>query len=145
MLKIIHQNILDQPTIFHQCNCKSTESKGVARAIFDKYPDANTYIGEYERIPGNIHIIDYSGSKKIINAYGQIYPGKPQHGIDSPQERLRYFRQCLDLVLAYNIKRIAVPWKIGCNLGGGIWEHYEESLIQYSDRLDIDVCYWRKI
>ena len=42
--EIIQGNILDEPEWkFHQCNCRTTKAAGVAKNIFEKWPEANRY------------------------------------------------------------------------------------------------------
>lgn len=113
--------------IVHQCNCTTTYALGLARSIFDEFPEANTYINEntaLRRVPGGIHIIG-----KIVNLYGQIRPGKPSVKCenDSYLNRLEYFNRGLN-ALASVINgvdaTIAVPKYIGCGLAGGDWNKY---------------------
>ena len=42
-----------------------------------------------------------------------------------PQERERWFSQCLDeLGQCDHYQNLAFPYKIGCGLAGGNWDHY---------------------
>lgn len=55
-LQKIEGDLLDSPCtyIVHQCNCKTTYAKGLAKSLFDKFPHANCYDGEAKttRRPG---------------------------------------------------------------------------------------------
>ena len=44
---------------------------------------------------------------------------------DTPQERERWFQQCLDEMGKWDsYQNLAFLYKIGCGLGGGNWDHY---------------------
>ena len=134
----IKGNLLDYSEthyLVHQCNCKTTNCLGLAKVIFTKYPDANTYNNNSIRVPSNIDII-----KPIINLYGQIFPGKAKPVLnDSKQHRLEYFKNGLQNI--YNELNeneneneninLAFPKNIGCGLAGGVWTDYKSILKQF--------------
>lgn len=114
--------------LVHQCNCTTTTSLGLAKTIFMKFPNANTYINDCIRNPGEIDII-----KPIINLYGQIYPGKANAILqDSAENRLTYFNQALNKIYLEleneESINLAFPKYIGCGLAGGAWDNYEAAL-----------------
>ncbi len=127
----IKGNLLDYDKthyLVHQCNCKTTTSFGLAKTIFTKFPEANTYMTEKARNPGEIDVI-----KPVINLYGQIYPGRANAVLnDSRQDRLRYFREGLTAIgqTFQNLETVhlAFPKYIGCGLAGGNWKRYEKML-----------------
>ncbi len=132
-------NLLDYAEnyyLVHQCNCKTTTSLGLARQIFQKYPNANTYTSDPIRHPGEINIID-----PIINLYGQIYPGKAKSILqDGVPERLIYFKTGLEKIYQ-NLKdnqtiNLAFAKYIGCGLAGGTWSHYEKILRDFEQQYD---------
>ena len=44
---------------------------------------------------------------------------------DTPEEREQWFKQCLDeLGKCDYYQNFAFPYKIGCGLAGGNWDHY---------------------
>ncbi len=83
MIPIINQSLLEANTkyIAHQCNCITSHSAGIAKAIFDKYPYANTYKDRMYtgyNFPGRIDVLgNGEDSRFIINMYVQFWPGKP--------------------------------------------------------------------
>ena len=114
--------------LVHQCNCKTTTSCGLAKTIFKKIPEANTYITDKARNPGEIDLI-----KPVINLYGQVYPGRANAVLDdSKEDRLRYFKKGLDAIYQtlenLEIINLAFPKGIGCGLAGGDWKIYESIL-----------------
>lgn len=136
--------------IAHQCNCKSTNFSGLAKAIFIKFPVSNTYqpkvdrsggeitIKTVARIPGEITIhTDEIKNKSIINMYAQIYPGGPYsypNGVDSEDHRLSLFKQCLENISKIeNLQSIAFPHKIGCGLANGDWNKYYKLIQDFAE------------
>lgn len=122
--------------LVHQCNCKSTSCLGLAKTIFKKYPEANSYITNRVRIPGKVEIIG-----PIINLYGQIYPGRARtNSNDSYDYRLNYFKQGLrDICLTLDSNttiNLAFPKYIGCGLAGGVWANYEKILMEFEGEYD---------
>lgn len=140
MIEIITGDLLEskEKYIAHQCNCLTQSSAGTAKAIFDKFPYANTYQyrvrdenGQTTNIdtPGTINILgDGQEQRYIINMFAQYYPGKPKFPkstLDGSTVRLNYFYKCLLRVAKIaNLESIAFPWGIGCQLGGGDWNKY---------------------
>lgn len=131
MIEIVTGSIIDakEQYIAHQCNCLTNKSAGTAKAIFDAFPYANTYATRVEAdVPGKIIVLGNGKDQRyVINMFGQYYPGKPKYpnsALDGTFIREKYFHQCLLRVSKLDgLKSIAFPWRIGCNLGGGVWEH----------------------
>lgn len=139
MIEIITGDLLEAPEkyIAHQCNCLTQNSAGTAKAIFDKYPYANTYqrrerlpSGETSNIdvPGTIVILGNGQDQRyVINMYAQYYPGRskyPKSSLDGIPVRQNYFYKCLLRIANLpDLESIAFPWRISCNLAGGDWEH----------------------
>jgi len=124
----------DAEYIAHQCNCVTKGlAGGLARSLFEKFPFADVYAERKEfSDPGTIGIFS-CGEQKIINMYAQYYPGKPinyNNPKDGTEVRENYFKRCLGAIrLLDDIKSIAFPRLIGCDLAGGNWERYR-SFIQ---------------
>ena len=70
--------------------------------------------------------------------YAQYYPGKPKY--ENSQQRLNWMESCLIKIINLEIKQIAIPYKIGCNLAGGNWDDYLELFTKFSHDLDIFIC-----
>lgn len=132
-MKIIDCDLLkfECEYIVHQCNCVSTGSAGLAKRIFETFPEANIYkFRTKPDIPGTISLrtlapnIFQSYPKIVINLFGQYYPGKPgkpNQTNDTEELRLRWFRQGLFEISKLQPKTIAFPSGIGCRLGGMSW------------------------
>jgi O-acetyl-ADP-ribose deacetylase (regulator of RNase III) len=148
MIEIITGDLLEakEKYITHQCNCLTQNSAGTAKAIFDKFPHANTYERRIRLLDGTNSIVDVPGTivvlgdgkeqRYVINMYAQYYPGKPKYPLstkDGSKAREKFFHQCLLRIAQLpNLESIAFPWKIGCNLGGGNWEYYLGTLTNFA-------------
>ena len=138
---IKNKNILNsnEDYILHQCNCITTKGKGLSKQIFDKYPESNIYLAHETKrdIPGTISI-----KGKIINLFGQKYPGKPKYKNDLAEDRLRFFKEALNY-LPSNIS-IAIPYGIGCGLASGNWNDYEILIDEFGkSRSDINIVLYK--
>lgn len=140
MIEIVRGNIIDatEQYIAHQCNCLTQNSAGAAKAIFDKYPHADTYFGRTEPdVLGTIKVLgNGEDNRYVINMFAQYYPGRtkfPNSGKDGIQTRQKSFHRCLARIAKIeDLKSIAFPWRIGCNLAGGDWEWYLGTLHNFA-------------
>lgn len=122
--------------IGHQFNCepraKGTKGKGVAAALFAKYPHSNIF--HKKREPGRIYITGDNGEKGrcIVHLCAQRYMGPPNKKDDTVADRERWFKQCLDrIAMRPSLNYIALPYKIGCGLARGNWETYENMIVEW--------------
>lgn len=81
------------------------------------------------RSPGSIIVCG-----KVVNMFAQIGPGKGRGPADSPDQRLQYFRLCLQQLgqALPADARTAFPYKIGCGLACGNWDDYHADLQQFA-------------
>jgi len=142
MLSDVSGNVLDakEDYICHQCNCITSNSMGLAKDLFERYPHANTYRNrrryqpDTHDKPGTILVAD-----RIINMFAQLSPGKPTKQ-ETRSMRLHWFEQCLTHISQLpNIKSIAMPSHIGCGLAGGDWKVYRGLLQQFVQDHNITV------
>jgi O-acetyl-ADP-ribose deacetylase (regulator of RNase III) len=144
MIEIVSGDLLLAPEkyIAHQCNCVTQASAGTAKAIFDKYPHANTYAERNTSdTMGTIKILGNGQDERfVINMFAQYYPGKTKYPLskkDGVETRLKTFHQCLlKIARIPDLESVAFPWKIGCNLGGGVWEHYLGNLTVFANHVE---------
>lgn len=151
IVSLTHGDLLNtqEKYIAQQCNCVTIRAHGLSQSIAQKYPYANVYnkrssIGQGKNvakkisIPGTIdvcHPTDHN-DPTIICMYSQYCPGKigiyqkyyPKDYIDTIENRLHWFEQCLTEIEKKGITRIAMPYLIGCGLAGGKWTDYEQIL-----------------
>lgn len=155
MIEIVSGDLLlaSEKYIAHQCNCVTQASAGAAKAIFDKFPYSNTYVNR--ETPDTMSTIKILGNgqneRYVINMFAQYYPGRskyPNSTKDGIATREKAFHQCLlKIARISNLESIAFPWRIGCNLGGGNWEHYLGNLTifaNYVERMGVRVCVYKR-
>lgn len=156
MIEIIAGDLLlaKEKYIAHQCNCLTQTSAGTAKAIFDKYPYSDTYANREESdVMGTIKILGNGEDQRyVINMFSQYYPGRPKYPNstkDGLKTREHFFHQCLLRIAQIpDLESIAFPWKIGCNLGGGDWQHYLGTLNNFAkyvkEKYDVRAVIYRR-
>lgn len=122
--------------IAHQVNCQGVIGAGVAKQIKEKYP---AVYKDYKRLCENTSDkMDLLGTclvsteqenKMICNLFGQYNYGRNGTYTNTSYLTSAIFAMISTLEQIYNIKDkthpqlvIAIPYKIGCGLGGGDWE-----------------------
>lgn len=129
MVKICEGDLLSSGALFicHQVNCQGEMRSGVAKQIREKWPKVYE---EYKKICDlvedksillGIYTFCYMSSEDtvVINMFSQN-----RYGYDGKRyTNLRALKHCLCRVAADVPKgaRIAMPYKIGCGLGGADW------------------------
>lgn len=130
---ILKGNLLKTPfeIIAHQVNCQGKMGSGVAKQIREKFPivyeDYMRVIGTYgTKMFGEAQVI-YQDSHTIFNLFGQLnygYDGRQYTSYEALENALdvaicRYrYDQSIDLDVQFTI---AIPYKMGCDRGGGDW------------------------
>ena len=120
------------PAIVHQCNCTTNYACGLAEAIFQRYPEANEYVGRKQPSElGSASVVTTADGKRVANLFAQFHGGSAADGgkQDSPDMRLEAFERSLTTALetmdrASVRKCFAAPLSIGCGRGGGDWAKY---------------------
>ncbi len=128
-------NILDAPEniICHQVNMQKKMGSGLAKQIKDKYPHVyNTYLSHNGHL-GDVLIVKVNEDSELLNykAIANIY-SQNKYGYDGAQYTdYIALRDGLHDIVAH-IKAsnrvhpnvlfsLAIPYNIGCGLGGGNW------------------------
>lgn len=131
--------------IIQQCNCFCTMGSGIAYEIRKRYPEAyeadcKTIKGDKNKL-GKFSWVKAKDGKIIINMYSQY-----DYGRDYRRTNYEYFANGLERVTLFmidnNLKSISIPYKIGCNLGGGSWEIIEVMInVAFRDcPFDVFIC-----
>lgn len=129
MIKIVNGDLMESSAkyICHQVNCQGVMGSGVAKQIrakwpvvFDKYKQVcDEHADHREELLGQICGVRVNENTAIINIFGQFKFGKDGQRYTN-FEYLR--RGCKEV--ANHVKpgdTIAMPYRIGCGLGGGDW------------------------
>ena len=134
--------------IAQQCNCITVHAKGLAKSIADKYSHGDFYshrktndskvaITSDRDTPGTIKI--NKGRPNIIAIFGQWSHGsikskwvdkypKPDGSSETKEDRLKWFKKGITEIEKQINEEVAIPYKIGCGLGGGSWTAYKKIL-----------------
>lgn len=129
--------------IIHQVNCQNKMGSGVAKALYEKYPEVKTQYhsfcddwekqgGAKETLLGQVCVVDTRDGKTVINCYSQLdygYDGKQYTDYDAIRE---CFSRIVSLLRINDLTdvNIAIPYMYGCGLGGGDWEKVSR-IIEY--------------
>lgn len=131
--------------ICHQVNCQARMGSGVAKQVRAKYPEVyNAYVGfcnEERNAFGQTQFVQANDGKVVVNMFAQSnygYDGKLYTDYTAFQSCLKRIKLTVPAG-----ETIAMPFKIGCGLGGGDW-NVILGLIQkeLSDKYTVKL--WRK-
>jgi O-acetyl-ADP-ribose deacetylase (regulator of RNase III) len=152
MIKIVQGDVTkaSENIIIHQVNCQGKMGSGVAKGIrssfpkvYDEYMKMCEWAKEKERLLGHAQVVQVGDNKYIVNLFSQLfygYDGKRYTSYDALYDGFSY--------IAEHAKRtnksVAMPYLIGCGLGGGDWGivyriieqifgDYEVTLYQYEE------------
>lgn len=124
MIKHIKCNIFDcgVSIILHSVNCKGVMGAGLAKQIREKYPNVySTYCKHChdakEPLLGSWLAVKANDGKWIINLFGQDGFGRDKRYTD--YDALK--KSMYGAKAALGDVPIAIPYKLGCGLGGGDW------------------------
>lgn len=132
MIEFCNGNVLDADTdaIAQQVNCMGVMGAGLAKQIRSKYPAA--YFDYKKACDKAYHPLELLGdcqfceiggtvNKVIFNLFGQY-----RYGRDKQYTELSALKNAMEKMRAfcslYDVKSVAIPYGIGCGLGGADWE-----------------------
>jgi O-acetyl-ADP-ribose deacetylase (regulator of RNase III) len=129
--------------IVQQCNCLTVHSHGLSKTISEKYPWSNLYERRRAVQNHNLAIPEDRGTRGTVEImkfpelnipdvvcllaqwdFGvgsgrQIEPHK-----DTPENRQKWFKECMMKFGLLQYRTVAFPFKIGCGLAQGYWKVY---------------------
>lgn len=154
MVRIVDCNIMDSKSeiIAHQVNCMGVMGGGVAKQIKNMYPEAyNGYkaaLSQYKSLGESplgkvnfcfIHDKAEGDASYIANMFGQY-----NYGTSERQTDYGALRSCLETLAAFakaGNASVSIPYKLGCGLGGGDWEHVVYPMIlETMAGVDVTIC-----
>lgn len=130
MIKIVKGDLTEcsERVIVQQVNCQGAMGKGVAKALYTKYPEIRDIYRhrckgvQPEMLLGKIMWHYLSDGKVLINCFAQLDYRRKNDTSDVVYTDYDAFRECMvqvkDLIGA---GAIAAPMYIGCGLAGGDW------------------------
>lgn len=148
MITIVKGNILDakEDIICQQVNCRGMMGSGLAKQIVNKYPEIYAPYKKYSRTTliadqlGSVFYVKTSDGKIIANLFGQI-----DYGIDKQYTDYEALNKALQTLRADIISdgsmnySIAIPYGIGCGLGGGEWLVVSDIIERVFEGLDVTI------
>ena len=120
-----------QNIIGHQVNCQGVMRAGIAfqirnesRKAYLDYRNMCFSLNKSEKLLGKCQIVEVSNDKFVANLFGQYYYGRDKQytKYDSIEKALMELK---DFASSFGFS-VALPYKMGCNLGGGDWNVVEE-------------------
>ena len=124
---VIYKDILtvEKGIITHQVNCQRQMGAGLARKIRDRYPKVYE---EYKSIPwrlGQIQIVRIDKDLFVCNLAGQNNFGKSVYRYTDYNAVRTGFKDLNDWRKEFRPDlNIYIPYRMGCDLGGGNWNTY---------------------
>jgi O-acetyl-ADP-ribose deacetylase (regulator of RNase III) len=113
--------------IGHQVNCQAVMGSGVAKQVKQLYPEVfREYIRYCNQYKGNllgscqIVKLDNGTNRYVANLFGQQTFGRNGRKYTSDEALRNALSQLYEFAKA-NQCSIALPYKIGCDRGGGDW------------------------
>lgn len=147
---LTNQDIFRHPAqvILHQANCFTTMGSGIAASIRGLYPEA--YEADCRTIKGDskkLGTFSWAKTKRdnkiIINMYSQY-----NYGRESRKTNYEAFANGLervrDFLLEKKLTSLSIPYKIGCNLGGGNWNVVKTIIYETLSNQPFDVFICKK-
>lgn len=144
-----------EPWLGQQCNCVTTGARGLAKAIFDRHPAANVYTRRLcPSTPGTVDVTvvgqGTASELRIVALFAQRAPGKGGR-TESAQDRLGWLATSLAALAVEMdaaerdsgvVKRLALPYNLGCGLAGGSWPAYRSLIDEWADSSGVVVRYY---
>lgn len=149
MIHIVNGNLLqsDCNIIIQQSNCFANVNAGIAKQIATKYPitlkaDEQYHIPVKDRRRlGGFSSAKVAENQIYINMYSQFSP-RSQTDYKAFEKSLNNILTCLNNKKMKNVK-IGMPYKIGCGLGGGNWNHIKKLVEKISSEQNLDVYFYK--
>ena len=125
--RIVNGSIFDSPAdiLVHQVNCKGVMGAGLAKQFRVRYPEMyamyrfNCNTSKPEDLLGKVLYYSAPDGKLIANIYAQN--GFGSHGRHTDYEALKSCLSYVKETAEINGFTVAVPYNLGCGLGGGDW------------------------
>ena len=114
----------DATVICHQVNCQGVMGAGLAKQVRAKYPDVyakyHWACNHYDRytLLGKVQLVEIAPKRYVANVFGQYRYGTEKRHTDYGALRLALSK----LNERFAGSTIALPYNMGCNLGGGDWQ-----------------------
>lgn len=149
MIKEIQKDVttVERGIVLHQVNCLGVMGSGVALAIKNKWPKVYERYAELHaqysfqpwKLLGKPQIVTIDEGLSVANLFGQYDCGAGQRFTEYGSLAISFFD--LNDIL-YHYEDIYIPYKMGCDRGGGDWNivsNMIETLLDNDERT-IYIC-----
>lgn len=129
MIKTIIGDLLNakENLLVHQVNCQGVMGAGIAKQLKNRYPEVFTsYFDVCSRFQdksnllGKVQVVKVDEKRAVVNLFGQLSFGR-QNKIYTDYEALKDGFTKIKSMMVENNLSLAIPYGIGCGLGGGDW------------------------
>ena len=123
----------DADFICHQVNCMGVMGSGIAKSIALEWPEVkSSYVRlckllRPEELLGRHQRVEVPSGQTIVNIFGQLNYGNDGR-VYTDYYALRKAFGCINNI--FRGETIAMPWKIGCGLGGCDWATVESLIVK---------------
>lgn len=143
--------LADEDIICHQVNCQGVMGHGLALQIKNKFPMVfEAYYDlcsdyEVKDFFGKIQCVEYENGKYVANIFAQNFYGTDKQYTDyqALETALVSLFNAVTNLDKYKYKTIAMPFNMGCGLGGGDWTMVEGMIEQLSSSFNCDVTIYK--
>lgn len=141
MIQIINGDIFkvkDIEVVIHQANCFCKMKSGIAKTISEIYPEAikadNATVAGDDKKLGTFTYAVCDNNKIIVNMYSQY-----GYGRNDVYTELEAMETALEKIFTmFSTHKLAIPYGIGCGLGGEKWSNVFEVIKKVHDKLKDD-------
>lgn len=149
MIKYINGDVLESgaDVILHQVNCMGVMGSGVAKQVREKYPHVydqyhyrcSLFKDDPSCLLGQIQSIKVDKNKYVVNLFGQLDYGRAKKRYTEYYALRTGFKH---VNFVFSGKSIAIPYRMGCGLGGGDWDTVYKIICE--ELTDCDVLIYDK-
>lgn len=142
MIRNLSMDVLDTDTelIAHQVNCKGVMGAGLARQIRTQFP--NVYEAYRKACNSVTNSSDLLGKIQIKQGVVNLF-AQDGYGTDKQYTDYKALETCLYKLALYmtehKMKTLALPYGLGCGLGGGNWDTVHKIIERAFNNTDIAV------
>lgn len=147
-----HGSVFDAgaPVIAHQVNCRGVMGSGVAAQVAKLYPSVYDDYKYFCRAEGADHLLGKCLMVEvphqhiyIANLFGQYDFGRSRQHTSYADLRWA-LRSLHDQMVRKGITRVAIPYKMSCDRGGGDWSIVEKMIEEEFPDVSVQIYFIRK-
>lgn len=160
MGKLIYKigNLLEgeQKIIAHQVSCQGVMGSGVAKQIKEVFPTAyNCYVQSCRGCEDKEELLGYAEwvscqksnqphvVKIVVNIFGQLNYGYNGARYTNYPALFSGLKSLCNQCIQYGYREFAIPYKMGCDRGGGNWDFVAEYLKDLTKMYNIDIYIYK--